>query len=160
MQGIGRVWAGRGMLAIGLAGAILTVGTGAAAAGTTTGNGAQKSALSPASNGGNVNSCTQGSRGSNGFAILNKTGAPVPGTSIVQGEVHIVDAALKGQTVMAFVVPSSSSNCMSMVMTTITLNNQGIGNGHLKGPEMNGSYYVTIMQGNNEVLASKAVNLL
>ena len=62
--------------------------------------------------------------------------------------------------VMAFVVPSNSNNCMSTVMTTITLNGQGIGNGHVSGMEMNGSYYVTIMQGNNEVLASRAVTLL
>jgi hypothetical protein len=135
-----------------LASAILIVGAGPALAGTSSGNGAQKSALSPASNGGNASNCQQGSRsGSDGWAILNKT---------VQGEIHVVDRALAGQTVMAFVVPSSSNNCMSTVMTTITLNGQGIGNGHVSGPEMNGSYYVTIMQGNNEVLATDAVPLL
>jgi len=105
-------------------------------------------------------SCKQGSGGASGFAILNKIGAPVSGTSVVQGEVHVVDSALAGQTVMAFVVPSNSSNCMSQVMTPISLNGQGVGNGHLSGPEMDGPSYVTIMQGNTEVLASQSVPLL
>jgi hypothetical protein len=145
----------------GVAAVLLAAGAGPALAGNSSGNGAQKSALSPASNGGNASNCSQGSgSASNGWALLNKTGAPVPGMSTIQGEVHIVDTALAGQTVMAFVIPSNSSNCMSQVMTAITLNGQGIGNGHLSGPEMNGSFYVTVMQGMNEVLASKAVALL
>jgi len=49
---------------------------------------------------------------------------------------------------------------MSQIMTVITLSREGIGNGHVSGPESNRSYYVTIMHGNNEVLASKAVPLL
>ena len=46
-------------------------------------------------------------------------------------------------------------------MAVITLNGQGIGNGHVTGMEANGSYFVTIenMSG-NEVLASQAVPLL
>lgn len=140
---------------------ICLVATGSAAAKKAVGNGAQKSVLSPASNGGDPMSCTQGSESErNGFAILNKTGKPRPGTSVVQGQIHIVDPTLAGQTVMAFVVPANSSNCMSDVMTTITLNRRGIGNGHVRGSEPNGSYYVTIMQGNNEVLASTAVALI
>jgi hypothetical protein len=84
----------------------------------------------------------------------------VPGTSTVQGEVHVVDRALAGQTVMAFVVQPGSSSCMSVNMTTITLNGQGIGNGHLNGMEMNGKYFVAIENMGNEVLASQAVPLL
>lgn len=135
--------------------------TGTSSAKKAVGNGAQKSLLSPASNGGDPTSCTQGSETArNGRAMLNKTGKPRPGTSVVQGEIHIVDPDLAGQTVTAFVVPAGSSNCMSDVMTTITLNRRGIGNGHVRGSEPNGSYYVTIMQGNNEVLASTAVTLI
>ena len=124
-----------------------------------TGNGAQKSSLSPPSSG---SGCQQGSGSpTDGWAILNKTGKPVPGTSEIQGEVHVVDQALAGQTVMAFVVQPGASNCMSMTMTTITLNGQGIGNGHLAGMETNGMYFVAIenMSG-KEVLASTAVTLL
>jgi hypothetical protein len=151
----------RSAIWVGLAGAILILGAVPASAGNSSGNGAQKSALSPASNSGNASNCSQGSgSAADGSAVLNKTGKPVPGMSTIEGEVHVVDSALAGQTVMAFVVPSNSSNCMSSVMTTITLNHVGIGNGHLSGLEMNGSYYVTIMQGMNEVLASKAVPLL
>src|SRR6266568_8978278 len=149
----------RKLIGVALAAALLSMTS--AIAGTPSGNGAQKSALSAASNGGNASNCTQGSGAThNGWAILNKTGRPVPGMSTIQGEIHIVDAALAGQMVMAFVVPASSSMCMSQIMTVITLNREGIGNGHVSGPESNGSYYVTIMQGNNEVLASKAVPLL
>jgi len=149
----------RMLVLVALVAALLSV-TGAVA-GTPSGNGAQKSALSAASNGGNANNCMQGSGSThNGWAILNKTGKPVPGTSTIQGEIHVVDAALAGQMVMAFLVPASSSMCMSQIMTVITLNREGIGNGHVSGPESNRSYYVTIMQGNNEVLASKAVPLL
>lgn len=138
--------------------AALAIGSGPALAGTVGGNGAQESALSPASTGNG--GCTQGSgSASEGWAILNKTGAPVAGTSTVQGEVHIVDRALAGQTVMAFVVPSSSNNCMSAVMAAVTVNQVGIGNGHLAGLESTGSYYVAIMKGTTEVLASQAVNL-
>lgn len=144
-----------------LATGTVALAAGPAIAGTANGNGAQKSSLSPASNGGNASSCQPGNgSATDGWAILNKTGAPVPGTSTIQGEIHIVDPALAGSTVMAFVVPSNSSNCMSTVMAPITLNGQGIGNGHVKGMESNGSYYVTIMQGNNEVLASQPVTLL
>ena len=144
-----------------LATGVIALAAGPALAGTSSGNGAQKSSLSPASNGGNASNCQPGNgSATDGWAILNKTGAPVPGTTTVQGEIHIVDAALAGSTVMAFVVPSSSSNCMSTVMTVINLNGRGIGNGHVSGMESNGSYYVTIMQGNNEVLASQPVTLL
>ena len=144
-----------------MAAGIIALAAGPALAGTPGGNGAQKSSLSPASNGGNVSNCQQGNGSAvDGWAILNKTGAPVPGTSTIQGEIHVVDPALAGSTVMAFVVPSNSSNCMSAVTTTITLNGEGIGNGHVTGMESNGSYYVTIMQGMNEVLASQAVPLL
>ena len=134
---------------------------GSASAGKAPGNGAQKSDLSPASNGGDPASCTQGDGSArNGWAILNKTGKPRPGTSVVHGEIHIVDRALAGQTVRAFVVPAGSSNCMSDVMTTITLNRRGIGNGHVRGSKPNGSYYVTIMNGDDEILASTAVPLV
>lgn len=146
---------------VGLLVGLFALGTGAAVAGTHAGNGAQRSSLSPASNGGNPMNCSQGSGSSAaGWAMLNKTGAPVAGTSSIQGEVHVVDRMLAGQTLTAFAVPSGSGSCMSMVMGMITLNRQGIGNGHLTGMASNGSYYVTIMQGSNEVLASNAVPLL
>jgi len=150
----------RGVLWLAPAAGFLILASGPALAGTSSGNGAQKSGLSTPSSSGS--GCQQGSgSSSNGWAILNKTGAPVPGTSVVQGEVHVVDSALAGQTVMAFVVPSGSSSCMSMNMTAITLNGQGIGNGHLSGMEANGNYFVAIedMSG-NEVLASQSVPLL
>lgn len=148
----------RSVKAAALSLAALAIGSGPALAGTVGGNGAQRSALSPASN--SNGGCSQGSgSASNGWAMLNKTGAPVAGTSTVQGEVHIVDPALAGKTVMAYVVPSSSNNCMSSVMAPVIVNRVGIGNGHLAGAESNGSYYVTIMNGTTEVLASKAVNL-
>ena len=148
----------RGVLWLAPAAGLLVLSTGPALAGTSSGNGAQKSSLSSPSSG---SGCQQGGgSSSDGWAILNKTGAPVPGTSIVQGEVHVVDTALAGQTLMAFVVQPGSSSCMSMNMTTITLNGQGIGNGHLNGMEMNGKYFVAIENMGNEVLASQAVPLL
>lgn len=142
-----------------LATATLGVMAVPAFAGTSGGNGAQRSALSAASN--SSGGCSQGSGStSDGWAMLNKTGAPVPGTSVVQGEVHIVDRALAGQTLNAYVVQPGSSSCMSATAAIITVNSVGIGNGHLAGPEMNGSYFVAIMSGPNEVLASQAVPLL
>ena len=149
----------RSVLWLAPAAGLLVLAAGPALARTSGGNGAQKSTLSTPSSG---MGCQQGGgSSSDGWAILNKTGAPVPGTSAVQGEVHIVDAALAGQTVMAFVVQPGSSSCMSTNMVAITLNGQGIGNGHLNGMEMNGNYFVAIenMMG-SEVLASKAVPLL
>lgn len=148
----------RSVLWLAPAAGFLLLASGPALAGTSSGNGAQKSSLSTPNSG---SGCQQGSGSSpSGWAILNKTGAPVPGTSVVQGEVHVVDPTLAGQTVMAFVVPAGSSNCMTANMTAITLNGQGIGNGHLTGMEMNGSYYVAIENMGNEVLASQAVPLL
>ena len=142
-------------------GVLAAATAGPAFAGTSSGNGAQKAALSPASSS-SPGSCSQGSgKGSNGFAILNKTGAPVPGTSTVQGEVHVVDPSLRGQTVTASLVDATKNNCPTLVTTTITLNDEGIGNGHLSGMEPNGSYYVEVSDSSmNEVLASKAVPLI
>lgn len=44
-------------------------------------------------------------------------------------------------------------------MAPVHLHTAGIGNGHLTGLESSGSYYVTIMQGTNDVLAGQEIKL-
>src|SRR4051812_9061838 len=78
--------------AVGLGAAALLTFAPMVRAGTADGQGAQKSTLSP--NTGSVMhpKCQEGSGAGNGWAILNKTGAPAAMVTAFQGEVHLIKA--------------------------------------------------------------------
>lgn len=137
---------------------------GPAFAGTSTGNGAQRGALysAPAST---TNPCYPATKStpSYGFGLLNKTGAPVASSmSTVLGEVHIVDPALANDpTITATLVQYTSNTCVAEDVEKITVNSQGIGNGHLSTENLaSGQYFVQINQGTQQVLATTLLTLI
>lgn len=124
-------------------------------AGTSSGQGAQRSGLSPTS-GSSSSQCVQGTgAGPNGFVILNTAGrvaAPV----LTNGEV-----SLKGATpnTTYLVQLGSSNNCLPE--GTLTTNTVGNGNAHIQvKPGQSGSYYVVLQDSSgSEVYASGPVTL-
>jgi hypothetical protein len=127
------------------AGIAVTVGlsTALATGAFAGGNGAQKSNLGPAQ-GGSMSNC-QESSGSNGWAILNGPGQQGMVTTL-NGEVHLV-GGVPGQTYDIFLgMPGTSPNpntCMD-TMDTLTVNGQGIGNGHIDTAGMGGTYFIAL----------------
>ena len=130
-------------------------------AGTPDGNGAQKSGLSPNTDSDKCHPLSGAS--TNGWAILNKTGAPAPSvTSAFQGEVHLTGAT-PNTTYMIEVGTVSGSSKSCMVVGSLTTNGQGIGNGHIPD-QMHaatgapGTYFVVLLDPSSmEAFASGTV---
>lgn len=127
---------------------------GAAVAGTSTGQGAQKSSLGPVS--GSNGSCQQSS-GSNGWAILNDPGK-VGSVQFTNGEVHLVGGTPDTTYLIELGQPGRST--CTPTTDTLRTNGQGIGNGHITlSPALTGSVFVALYNGGSEAFASTAVPL-
>jgi hypothetical protein len=128
--------------------------SGVALAGTSDGQGAQKSGLSPTP-GSMSSQCNAGSgANTNGFAILNAPGK-VGAIQKVNGEVSLK----RGPANTMYVVNlAQGGNCMPVGM--LTTNGMGNGNAHVNvSPGMAGTYYVVLQLMGQEAYATAAVPL-
>ena len=133
---------------------VITVSVVPALAGTSTGQGAQQSGLSPTSGGGS-NSCVQGSGDqTNGFVILNTAGK-VAMPVLTNGEVSLKRGA-PDTTYSVFL----ANNGTCVLEGPLATNTVGNGNAHIQvKPGLSGSYYVVLAQGATEKYASSPVTL-
>jgi hypothetical protein len=122
-------------------------------AGNPASNGAQRSGLSPTS-GSTSSQCVEGSgAGTNGFVILNAPGPPGAAKKLI-GEVSLK----RGAPNTTYMVNVSVGNDNCMPEGTLTTNGQGNGNAHIADSTLtNGSFYVVLQLGTNEVYASGPV---
>jgi hypothetical protein len=131
---------------------VTVAAAGAAAAGTSDGQGAQKSGLSPTA-GSMSSQCNAGSgANANGFGILNAPGK-VGAVQKVNGEVSLK----RGTPDTTYVVNlAQGGNCMPVAM--LTTNGNGNGNAHINvSPGMAGTYYVVLQLMGQEVYATAPV---
>ena len=140
---------------------LMLISAGPALAGNSSGGGAQRSALYPASNSG-ASDCSPSSSGAvSGFAILNTAGQPGANNKVV-GVVSLKEGTQN--TVYMVFLEKNSNDCGSgLQVAPLTTNGQGNGNTHidsstsgLTGP---GTYWVHLKGADGTDFASAPVTL-
>ena len=144
-------------IVVGGIGLVLGASTMLASGAFAGGNGAQHATVGDGG-GGNVatSGCHEGTAG-NGWAILNAPGQP-GNARFINGEVHLVNAVPGSYMIM--LGSAGSGNCPTAA-GTVTVKDNGIGNGHIYvSPGTVGSYFVALVDSaGNEAYASTDVTI-